>query len=84
MILSCDIEISDAKKVLKGVGFGHLVIFALMILHTANVPQIGDSGPPIPLMIVHAAIVIWALIVAYKLESTEDDYDDPRVAHPPV
>ena len=82
LILSRDIEIPGAKKVVLGAGLGHFVIFALMIFHTTKVPEGGDGGPPIPLMVIHAAIVIWALFVAYKAESTDDDYDDPRVAHP--
>ena len=38
-------------------------------------PELGVTDPV-------SGPVIVERIVAYKAESTEDDYDDPRVGHP--
>ena len=74
-LLSRDIEISAAKKVLTGAGIGYLVMVALMIFHLINNADIGGGKPPVPLMIIFPVLAVWSLYVgnccSTKKDSTE-------------
>ena len=71
-LLSRDVEISAAKKVLTGAGIGYLVMVALMIFHLINNADIGGGKPPVPLMIIFPILAIWSLYAA-NFCSTEKD-----------
>ena len=74
-LLSRDIEISAAKKVLTGAGIGYLVMVAVMIFHLINNADAQGGKPPMPLMIIFPILAIWSLYVANccstKKDSTE-------------
>ena len=71
-LLSRDIEISAAKKVLTGAGIGYLVMVAVMIFHLINNADAQGGKPPMPLMILFPVLAIWSLCVG-KCCSTTDE-----------
>ena len=71
-LLSRDIEISAAKKVLTGAGIGYLVMVAVMIFHLINNADAQGGKPPMPLMIIFPILAIWSLYAA-NFCSTEKD-----------
>ena len=71
-LLSRDIEISAAKKVLTGAGISYLVMVAVMIFHLINNADAQGGKPPVPLMIIFPILAIWSLY-AGNLCSTEKD-----------
>ena len=71
LLLSRDIEISGAKKVLMGAGISFLIIIAVMIFHLIKNADMQGGKPPIPLMIVFSVLAVWSLYVANKEDSTE-------------
>ena len=66
LLLSRDIEISGAKKVLMGAGISFLIIIAVMIFHLIKNADMQGGKPPIPLMIVFSVLAVWSLYVAIK------------------
>ena len=71
LLLSRDIEISGAKKVLMGAGISFLIIIAAMIFHLIKNADMQGGKPPIPLKIVFSVLAVWSLYVANKEDSTE-------------
>jgi len=73
VLFSCrDIEISNAKKVLAGAGFGFLCLDALMIQNELSVAVNNPGlGTPLPAIIIWVLLTVWMLYVGLKRESTE-------------
>ena len=71
LLLSRDIEISGAKKVLMGAGISFLIVISVMIFHLIKNADMQGGKPPIPLMIVFAVLAAWSLYVAIVEDSTE-------------
>ena len=71
LLLSREIEISGAKKVLMGAGISFLIIIAVMIFHLINNADMQGGKPLIPLMIVFTVLAAWSLYVAIVEDSTE-------------
>ncbi len=74
-LLSRDIEISAAKKVLTGAAIRYLRMVALMIFHLIDNADVEGGKPPVPLMIISPILAIGSLYVANccstKKDSTE-------------
>jgi len=67
-----DIEISNAKKVLTGSGFGFLCLDAIMIHNEFSVAVNNPGlGTPLPAIIIWVLLTVWLLYVGLKRESTE-------------
>ena len=71
LLLSRDIEISGAKKVLMGAGISFLIVISVMIFHLIKNADMQGGKPPIPLMIVFSVLAVWSLYVAIKEVSSE-------------
>ena len=71
LLLSRDIEISGAKKVLMGAGISFLIIIAVMIFHLIENADMQGGKPPIPMMIVFSVLAARSLYVAIKEDSAE-------------
>ena len=71
LLLSRDIEISGAKKVLMGAGISFLITIVAMIFHLIKNAAMQGGKPPIPLMIVFSVLAVWSLYVANKEDSTK-------------
>ena len=71
LLLSRDIEISGAKKVLMGAGISFLIVISVMIFHLIKNADMQGGKPPIPLMIVFTVLAAWSLYVAIVEDSTE-------------
>ena len=71
LLLSRDIEISGAKKVLMGAGISFLIVISVMIFHLIKNADMQGGKPPIPLMIVFSVLAVWSLYVAIKEGSSE-------------
>ena len=71
LLLSREIEISGAKKVLMGAGISFLIIIAVMIFHLIENADMQGGKPPIPMMIVFSVLAAWSLYVAIKEDSAE-------------
>ena len=71
-LLSRDIEISAAKKVLTGAGFAYLAMVAVMIYHGVANADVQGGKPPMPLMILFPILAIWSLYVG-KCRSITDE-----------
>ena len=74
-LLSRDIEISAAKKVLTGAGFAYLAMVAVMIYHGVANADVQGGKPPMPLMIIFPVLAVWSLFsgncCSTKKDSTE-------------
>ena len=62
-LLSRDIEISAAKKVLTGAGFAYLAMVAVMIYHLVANADVQGGKPPVPLMVLFPLFAILCLYV---------------------
>ena len=71
LLLSREIEISGAKKVLMGAGISFLIIIAVMTFHLIKNADMQGGKPPIPLMIVFTVLAAWSLYVAIVEDSSE-------------
>ena len=71
LLLSRDIEISGAKKVLMGAGISFLIIIAVMKFHLIKNADMQGGKPTRPLMIVFSLLAVWSQYVANKEDSTE-------------
>ena len=71
LLLSRDIEISGAKKVLMGAGIIFLIFISVMIFHLIKNADMQGGKPPIPVMIVFSVLAVWSLYVAIKEGSNE-------------
>ena len=64
LIFSRDIEISLAKKVLTGTGFGFLVLIAGVIMRMIDFQEFPEQALPILLLIFVVLLAVWSLYVA--------------------
>ena len=71
LLLSRDIEISGAKKVLMGAGISFLIVISVMIFHLIKNADMQGGKPPIPIVIVFSVLAVWSLYVAIVGDSTE-------------
>ena len=73
VLFSCrDIEISNAKKVLTGAGFGFLCLDALMIQNELSVAVKNPGlGTPLPAIFIWGLLTVWMLYVGLKRDSAE-------------
>ena len=63
IILSArSLETSAAKKVLNGIGFGHLVFFAVAMKHFLG----GEVQPPVPALVLMVVLASLAFFTANK------------------
>ena len=71
-LLSRNIELSAARKVLTGAGLAYLAMVAVMIFHLVSNADVQGGKPPMPLMIIFPVLAIWSLYVG-KCRSTTDE-----------
>ena len=71
-LLSRNIELSAARKVLTGAGLAYLAMCAVMIFHLVSNADVQGGKPPMPLMILFPVLAIWSLCVG-KCCSTTDE-----------
>ncbi len=65
ILFARNIEVSAAKKVLNGVGFGYMVFFAIALKHLLG----GEVMPPIPALALLVVLGLLAFIAANKKEA---------------
>ena len=82
LLASFNIDSNSAKKVVIGTGIAMAISCAFSAEHHVNQVWNGEGGPPVFIQIIFGLLALWSFIVGYKKDSTEDDYDDPRVDHP--
>ena len=64
LILSRDIEISSAKKVLTGTGTGYLFLIAGVIKHMIDFQDIPEQAPSIPMLVIIVLLAVWSFHVS--------------------
>ena len=65
LVSARNLELSAAKKVLKGTGVGLIVLLGGIIMHMITLQEIPEAQPPLPVLIIFFLLTPWTFYVAF-------------------